>query len=464
MQEQQRAYSIFVSSHTDSELIELRDIALQSSWDEGHAAHALISSVAHSDSRKEIQRANVFVRLCRELDSSTREECLWAGESRIPTILLVVGSGLDGAIAETVKDFAANSVVRAVSSNPYVFARDYLLALHPVVRRLDRDGAPHGRTDGSEPFIFNPFWRRFAARINQWTALDWRFNTNAVLKRAAAEFFFDRYLDSMRKGVRRLFFESGSACAYASQVWCERVPEPMFKEWNNLECETNNIISHLELSLSRVPRVRMFPDGPPERKYGATFGSLVNAKLPPGFSYHPLTDEAYEVMMVYRNHFREQYTGFGLLLAATSGIDLSHNDEFAGPHCSSYRNMLFKRSLLESGAPIALFLDEDKLPRPAIPQQCIPVCDSDFSWYSVCRNIPLALVCSFRSEERARKVIPELQYAGLDHLECGRQGEVPWTLIASNALFQEKVTEWTDAEEQEREHRARRLDRSGGVR
>ena len=81
-----------------------------------------------------------------------------------------------------------------------------------------------------------------------------------------------------------------------------------------------------------------------------------------------------------RDHFAEQYTDIGILLGAASGIDLMRGSDRAGPHVGSYHNMLFKRALLESGAPLAVFGDEDKLPRPALSGQYFLVCDDRFQF------------------------------------------------------------------------------------
>jgi hypothetical protein len=104
--------------------------------------------------------------------------------------------------------------------------------------------------------------------------------------------------------------------------------------------------------------------------------------------------------------------------------------------------MLFKRALLESGAPLVIFIDEDKIPSEAVPGQCFLVCDEKFPWQFACRNSPIALVCAFRSEERAQTTLTRLEDLGLWRLEQGRKGEAPWPVIISNDVFWNRRQEW----------------------
>jgi hypothetical protein len=106
--------------------------------------------------------------------------------------------------------------------------------------------------------------------------------------------------------------------------------------------------------------------------------------------------------------------------------------------------MLFKRALLESDAPIVFFLDEDKFRRPFDPRSCFRVCDTDFRWDYACLNVPLALVCAFRSEEGAKQIIPKLEYYGLEHIECSSRNEAPWPIIASNNVFWQRRRIWLE--------------------
>ncbi len=440
------SYSIFVSCENDPGLRDLRDACVQVSWDAGHSPKALLSSIGRTDLQRGIQEADLFVRVSSTLDKATTTECFWANDARKPIILLVVGDvGPDGMAQALLKNSVAGSSWRAVSHEPYAFAKDYLVALHHAARVLDAmNSANWSPLQSAELSLRNPFLRRFASRLGQYVTLDSRFYLNVPLKQSAAEFFLDRYFGILRKGpVSRLFFESGSAIAYLSEAFAARIDEERFDQWGAI-IETNNFISDMEFVLSRFQRVSLYPNGRPERRYGGTFGKL-GGLSEPAEGAHPIKGSHHELMFEIRAHFAEQYTDLGIIFGAASGIDLSRGTELLGPHVGSYENMLFKRALLESGAPVVIFVDEDKIPRRASPGQCFLVCDDDFSWHYACRNTPLAIVCAFRSEDRAKSVIPDLEYLGFEHLESARHGEAPWPIIASNNLFWNRRQEWLTA-------------------
>ena len=418
---------------------------MQVSWEAGHSPRAHISSIARSDTRTEIQNCDLFVRLCTTVDVSVQTECFWANDAHKPLLLLLVNIDREpDASRQLLENAADGSSARKVTADPLVFAKDYLLSLHDAVRVLDARSSGLWVTQGSDLHIRNPFWRRFASRVNQWATLDGRFRANAPLKQAAAEFFLDHYLGIILKArISRLFFESGSAIAFLSESFAARVDQKAFMAWGG-HIETNNVISYMEFVLGQFASISLYPGGPPERKYGGTFGELKDLAVP-SEGAHPIHATHHELMSNVRNHFSEQYTDLGIIFGGASGIDLSRGTELLGPHVGSYDNMLFKRALLESGAPLVLIVDEDKMPRRFSQGQCFLVCDEEFSWHYACRNVPLAIVCAFRSEERARTVISDLEYLGLNHLELGRRGEAPWCMIASNDLFSSRRQEWLTA-------------------
>jgi hypothetical protein len=447
-------YSVFISSGGTPDCRELQDVCVQSTWDVGHAARALLGPAARLSAREEIDQADIFVRICRTLDEDVHSECFWALDAGKPTLLFVLPPHPDlGQFSRIFGSAPYGSSLREVSKDPSLFAKDYLITLMHAIRCLDAASSIGFWAEQTlDQFLRNPFWRRFAERVNQWATLDWRFNTNAPLKKAAAEYFLDSYLDMLRRSsISRLFFESGSSIAFLSEAFASRLDQGI--KWNDLLIETNNILSYMEFVLSRTAPATLYPSGTPERKYGGTFGELMTLPIPS--EEDPATDEARadmtlvahkarERMSELRAHFREQYSDFGIIFGATSAIDLARTGQRAGPHVGSYHNMLFKRALLESGAPIVIFLDEDKFRRPFDPRSCFRVCDADFGWDYACLNVPLALVCAFRSEEGAKQVIPQLEYYGLEHLECTHRSEAPWPVIASNNLFWQRRRIWIE--------------------
>jgi hypothetical protein len=444
MNQQLHKYSVFISSGGSVELRALLDVCVQSTWDAGHAARALLTPAARLGIREEIQQADIIVRLCRRLDDSVRSECFWALDANKPYLLFMLGTEDDRPVAENLLATARDgSAFRLVSADPESLAKDFLITLTQAIRSLDASSSVSFWAEQTlDQCLRNPFWRRFAARANEWATLDWRFNTNAPLKKAAAESFLDLYLDTLsRSSVCRLFFESGSSTAFMSEAFASRLDQGI--KWSRLSIETNNILSYMEFILGRSAPVALFPVGPPDRKYGGTFGELMSLSIPPEGAY-PISGEAYELMAQLRDHFSKQYSESGLIISTASGFDLTRGSEWIGPHVGSYHNMLFKRALLESGAPVVIVMDEDKLLRPREQSRCFPVCNADFSWYFACQNMPIALACAFRSEERANRVIPDLQYLGLEHLEFSRHGEAPWPIVASNNMFWERRRGWIE--------------------
>jgi len=436
-------YSVFISSGRDPRLRGLVDACMQSTWDCNHSARTQLTDTARLPVRNEIENCDIFVRLCWNFDESVRSECFEALDHAKPIILLVLAEGADLAQPQAfVRDAAFGSVVRTTGNDPVVFAREYVLALAHTVRCLD--ASTHAKLWKRDPLDYaagNPFWRRFAARIGQWTTLEARFNVNAALKQAAAEFFLDLYFDTLSKAqLSRFFFESGSSIAFLSEGFAShlnRTPRA-----TGITIETNNIMSYMEFVLSQSSPVQLYPAGLPERKYGAVFGGDLARLTVPARGAHPITGRARELVDEFRLHFTEQYSQLGVIFGATSGISADPPETPSGPHVGSYHNMLFKRALLESGAPIIIFADADKLPRPFRPSRCFHVCDDDFSWQYACHTVPLAIVAAFRSEGEASQTIPHLEQLGLDQLECSREKEVPWSMMASNRLFQDRKRDW----------------------
>lgn len=442
---QPRPYSLFISSGAGvSADRERLDICMQASWEAGHAARSVLSRITRPDIQREIQQSDIFVRLCSDLDDSVKAECFWAIDAGKPILLLLSDEVHRGKIEALLENSTTVSSFRVVSSDPATFVAEYLIELHRVVRSLDVASFAGGTTTPiSDSPIHNPFWRRFAQIANQWATFDWRFKLNLPLKRAAAEFFLDRYMPLLIDGrVQRTFFESGSSTAVLSEAYAARLGQMNRKLLEGTLVETNNIISYMEFILQQYTRVALFPAGHPDRKYGGTFGDLNQLPIP-HLQIPKLSDDAHDQMDSLRDHFSDQYKDVGIIFGAVSGIDLTSGTDLVGPHTGSFHNMLFKRALLESGAPVVLLVDEDKLPRPAIPGQCFLVCDQDFSWPFACRNMPIALACAFRSERRAKEIIEQLKDFSLDHVEPSRPGEAPWSFVISNRLFQAQVESWS---------------------
>lgn len=433
-------HTVFVSSSSD--LHDLRNICLQVTWAAGHSAKGVLSPLASLDVRREIQSSSLLVRICSKIDEDTERECFWAADFQRPYLVHVVAEDPDlGAIKRLVDSAPSGSQVRVAGAEGLTFAKDHLIALHQLVRVLDL-AAPNRALFDSPEARRNPFLRRIDSRLIQWATLNDRFNANPILKHVSADFFLDQYLDLLLQArLARIFVESGSSTAIFSELLTGRVRDPRWLDGTRIE--TNNFVSYLDFILSEIPQVTLYPPGTPDNKYGGTFGALTELRATTEAA-HPIAGRAFELVEEIRQHFAEQYGELGLIIGATSGIDLSVGQPFAGPHSGSYWNMLFKRALHESNTPMVMLLDEDKLPRAANRNECYPVCNDDLPWEYVCRNTPLAFACAFRSEERAGRMVEELNRLGMVHVQRGKRGVVPFPIICSNEPFWLQRAKWIE--------------------
>lgn len=435
---------VFVWS-SSSDLGQLRDACLQVTWQANHSARSAISPVTSVNVADEIRNTDVVVCLCRPPIDSVTRECALAAASQKPTLVFVFDPNPQGdleALYEALRNAPEGSTVKHLKvDDPHVFATEYLMALHRI---------PLPRVELRSPAVWpipaiytqHRFFRRILHQIEQWPVVYERYGQNDRLKQSIANFFLELHLSEIVKGqVTKMFFESGSSIAILAEMFLDRMGEEWLRMSANIEIETNNILAYIYYVLAQSSRVELYPAGPPEKTYGATFGTLERVDVPiDNCSAHPIKGTARVETDRIRDYFSETYVTSGLILGATSGIDLSVTSEVIGPigpHCGSYKNMLFKRALMESGAPMILFLDQDKFWRPFIDKRCFAVCDRDFTWDYACRNKPLAIACAFWDEDRAWPAIEMLDSLGFTHVEPERRNERPWCFIATNDRFQE---------------------------
>lgn len=432
-----RRYEAFVWIASD-DLRNMRDICLQSTWDDGHLAGSRISEVASGSIEESIRASDIFVCLFRTASLELERYCRVASASMKPLLLFRFSNNNNADTEELQNLIGASpegSRFRDVAENACVFARNYLIALQGTVRTLDRINEP---SEAPDPTYFpNRFFQRLTSRMSQWWVVDHRSHMNPTLKQAIADFVLDRYLRLLvGAGVFKLFFESGSSIALLSQAFATRLDDGWLKLWAEFDIETNNIFSYLEFLIAPSQRTSLYPQGPPDHKYGATFGRLLSIE-PTENRDGVIADRAREVMEEFRDHFKSRYQEKGLIFAAASGIDWDR-----GPHVGSYPNMLFKRSQLESHCPTIILLDEDKAANPFNPLTCYAVCDQEFSWAHVRREVPLALACAFRNRENAARLEPKLRALGFRNIESGSRHHTPWCTIAANDKFLLEIEKW----------------------
>ncbi len=411
----------------DDRLQSLSQLCQRVTLEEGQDTATISSILASEDIREKFLHADILVGLCTRINSAVSRECKQFAQAGKIVLLCFVGrppaadwADLKMSIEHGVPGASAWSVPGTDGRN---FLGSYLTRLNRAARLLDA-----GQVDQAT----NPFISRFVRRLSRWQILEGRLDQNTKLKRAAADFFLDLYLEPLVKaGIRRLFFESGSSIAFLGERFLARLNEESVQlRTLKLKIETNNILCFMEFIEAKSVELKLFPDGPPETKYGATFGSLGSVLPERG----PLSSKARDALDEVKSNFA-RYKEDGIILGATSGIDLRPRRAHPGPHVGSFQNMLLKRAILESGAPAVLFLDEDKLPCEFIPGRCFSVCDKSFTWNNVCDSVPLALVCAFSNEEKGRRVLPALARLGFAKVLRSRANETPWCMIAMNGPF-----------------------------
>ena len=217
----------------------------------------------------------------------------------------------------------------------------------------------------------NPFFRKFVAELSKFDILSDRIVRKVPeLKTSIAKFFWDQYLGQMiESGIGRFFFESGSSIAFLSDQFMRALhDEQWLKEQSpKLELHTNNILTYIDFTLSEAIRIELFPYGSPEKKYGATFGRLTSLpKLQPPKSPRKLTRTASEIVTEMTEWITSRYKNNGVILMTASGLEVSSESPFYGPHVGSYYNMLFKKALLSAACPTVMFLDDKEVARKPI--------------------------------------------------------------------------------------------------
>lgn len=208
---------------------------------------------------------------------------------------------------------------------------------------------------------------------------------------------------------------------------------------NEWKIRTNNILTYLDFVLSVPVRTKLVPYGPPEKKYGATFGEITElSEAAPPTKNEPLTREEEDVVTTMADVLKSGGERV-LLLAAASGIELSEDSGFRGPHIGSYYNKLFKRAILTTGLPVVLFVDESKVPAEFLVGKCHAVCGPDMEFEDVCKSVPLAFCVGCASREGRDAVIGQLKPLGFVYVDPAREYKGCWPLIATNRLFEEFI-------------------------
>lgn len=287
----------------------------------------------------------------------------------------------------------------------------------------------------------NEFIRNIVMQLSTYDVFSARCAQNALLKETMASYFWDQYEARITNlGIRRLFFESGSTIAYLSTEFKNRLSRPAGRkrigEW---KIRTNNISTYLDFVLSTTLRTTLVPYGPPERKYGATFGEITElpeAAFPT--ENKPLTREEEDAVHTIINVLKSPEEP-SVFLMTSSALELSENSDFRGPHVGSYYNKLFKRAILGTQEPTVLFLDESKVPAEFRIGYCHAVCGPGMKFEEICRSLPLAFCVGCASCEGRNTIMGQLKQLGFGYVEPAREYKGCWPLIAKNQPFKERI-------------------------
>jgi hypothetical protein len=289
-------------------------------------------------------------------------------------------------------------------------------------------------------------------------------------KTKAAKFFVERYQPCLEaKEIRGIFFESGSTPAFLAREF----PDSFWKKIEfgdkgepNRLISTNNVLVYLHLWLERHVPCGHFPWGEPEGTYGATYGPIANlVDTSASFLGSPLDRWAREAIQQLLNSPRGlRRDNTSLIIMAASGLQLGGNHTILkdegyelpnedraiiggrfGPHVGSYKNMVFKRYLLETYIPTVLMIDGSKIDSAIDVARCHFVLGNDLKWEEVCERQPLAMLIGCKSSElqslmaRVQAALPSFA------ITASATTEKTSAFIARNVRFDKEFPERSSA-------------------
>lgn len=310
-------------------------------------------------------------------------------------------------------------------------------------------------------------------QLNKYDRLVHRMSEEPDLKRGLSAYFWKRFAARIfNAGYRNLYFESGSTLAYLSSELLsllERneamlVTTPIIE--NRIRVRTNNILTYLSYVLLSRAKTSLVPYGPPDTKYGATYGDIalhVSDEVAPDPSGIRMKDIG-RVERKLVSQICKKALGGGdpppkkwLFLSAASGLELTHQDPLCqGPHVGSYCNMLLKRAIYETGSPVILFVDETKIDRTFVSAKCYSVMTKAMTWQKVCLERPVAVCYASSTVGTYSTTLEKLQRFGLSPADESpeqdpTQGVGPvYCGLFGNNRFYDCINE-TDASDRARE-------------
>ncbi len=292
----------------------------------------------------------------------------------------------------------------------------------------------------------DPFMRDIVDRLTNYNLLTKRCTTNEDSKIGMAYYFIQHYMaDILDSGIRDLFFESGSTIAYVSSQFLSKwsntaTGQTYLNEWN---VRTNNILTYLQAVLTKNIKISLHPYGPPEKRYGATFGKIASLPRYPAPGPEKLPPLAEKTV----DEVASSLIADGrapLFLATASGLDLDGYNPL-GPHVGDYYNTLFKLAIFRTKRPVILFFDQTKLAETYNEEHCYSICKYIDNWTTICSSYPLAICIGTENLENRNEIIGKLARLGLtnvssiDRTKCEKRYKGSWPLIASNDVFADTI-------------------------
>jgi hypothetical protein len=312
---------------TSPDVYEFQNFLSDLTWEAGHCARSLKGKSTIEVFDTAIHLGDLLVVLSADITDETLNACRCAVRNDKPFFAFIQDSDSTGRL-DTLRHIAAHGT-EGTFVNTMVNTRglttDYLIGLNQLARILDKKVTRIQAE--ADAYSLNPFVRKFAALSREWGVLNSRCEQNVAMKRLGAAFVLDLYFSRlMGAGVTRWFIESGSSTAF----FAETLVANWSRHLSRCEIETNNILAFLEFACTDSVRFRLYPEGRPEGKYGATFGPLKSVPSPvkPLSMGHPIEGAARFETDKIKDHFAALYSSNGLIFSATSGIEMDEHSAF----------------------------------------------------------------------------------------------------------------------------------------
>ncbi len=247
-----------------------------------------------------------------------------------------------------------------------------------------------------------------------------RCDTEVHMKEELARFFWHySFSEIVGSRYKRIFFESGSTLAFVAEALLDLIERNrgVAARQQEFAVFTNNVLVLLQFMYRSITPYYLRPTGRPDDKYGATYGELDSADgKNPGWD-EPIPPRHVELVKKMSSYMKADpihawpESGHGdtqmLILAAASGVNCEDCHPL-GPHVGSYRNKLFKRALIMTGAPIIFFVHAKKFFEPYEASRCYAVCGSDFDWLKQCSEAPIAFCIGAENVAEREKVLEKI--------------------------------------------------------